>query len=164
MTEDYERYPAFDATAGPLTPPPDVMQARDELFGGRPFRRRLLTYITLAILVVWPLTNLLIPADPGELLKEAGKAPIFFYISTMLFLWMIFALTYLTVWTENQSLLGVGLGQFRGMHLLWALAFFLASAMILVALENLLSALGYQPVGELELLLPNTTSQRIWWV
>lgn len=164
MSDELERYPAFDANVDPPQSNQGAPEEPDELFGGRPFRLRPITFVTLAILIIWPLSNLLVPTDPAELLETLAANPIFFYVTTIGFLWMIFALVYLAVWRENQSLLGVGLTKFKSIHILWSFSFFLVSVLVLVWLEGILSSMGHPTLGELELLLPDTNVERIWWV
>lgn len=129
-----------------------------------PFRLSLLTYITLIILALWPLSNLFSSADPVEMIELLGAAPLFFYLTTILFLWLIFGLVWLTSWRENEGLAGLGFTRLRPLHFLQALTFFLVSALILKGLEMALAALGYPTLGALELLLPNTGWERFWWV
>ncbi|MCH7878629.1 MAG: CPBP family intramembrane metalloprotease [candidate division Zixibacteria bacterium] len=160
MSDELERFPAFEAASAES----NVPQETDELFGGRPFRLRLITFVTLGLLIIWPLSNLLFTTDPAEMIEMLAANPIIFYVTTIVFLWMIFALVYLAVWRENQSLLEIGLTRFKSIHIFWSLSFFMASALVLVGLESLLTSMGYPTLGELELLLPDTNVERIWWV
>lgn len=130
------------------------------------FRRSRLGFFTLFFLLIfWPLLSIATIEDPVEVLKTLSLSPIYLvYIPTMLIQWVIFGLVYLTVWRERTGLKGIGLKRIRLIDFFWAIAFVLASNVILAGLAYLLKLVGLEIPIELELILPKTTAEKILWI
>ena len=156
------RIQVYDSDSG--TPDSQFQTETVEFHIREPFRISSMTWFSLAVLIVFPLTNLLATGDPEEMIRALGARPYLFYISTMIFLWMLFLLIRFTIHREQQSIRSLGITRFRLLHLAQGFTFFLVSALILKGMEIILSEMGYPPVGELSLLLPKDTGQRVMWV
>jgi len=168
MTDNFDQHPTqhpqqWEAppVAGEFIPPTG---RPGDIFDTSGFKRSWMTYVALFVLVAFPITNLLTTGDPAEAIKLMGQYPLVFYISTMIFLWVLFAMVYVAVWKEGQSLRALGFGRLRGLHLMQGFTFFLITALILKGMEMILTELGYPSVGELSLLLPDTALERTMWV
>ncbi len=135
-----------------------------DIFDTSGYSRSWFTYLALFILIAFPLSNLIATGDPAEAIKILGQYPMVFYISTMIFLWGLFAMVYVAVWKEGQSLRSLGFTGFRGLHLMQGFTFFLVSIIVLKGIEFVLEELGYHSIGELSLLLPDTALERVMWV
>jgi uncharacterized protein len=154
--EDYERIPIE-----PSGPPPDMMPAEEPVF-----RKSRLTYFTLfLLLILWPGSSLIFMDNPLESLKLASVSRIIIiYLPTILIQWLIFALILLTVIREGTGFRDIGFKRIRIIDFFWAIAFLLVSNLILSLLSLLLKATaGLEIPGELELILPQTTAERIVW-
>lgn len=129
------------------------------------FRKSRLGYFTLLFLLIfWPLMSIATVGDPAEMLKTLSLSPIYFiYIPTMAIQWFIFGLVYLTIWREGTGLKGIGLKRIRLIDFFWAIAFVLASNVILAGLAYLLQIFGLEIPLELELILPKTLTEKILW-
>jgi CAAX protease family protein len=149
--------------AGERTLSPPTTNPGD-IFDTSGFSRSWITYVALFILIAFPLSNLIATGDPSEVIKLLGQNPMVFYITTIVFLWGLFAMVYIAVWQEGQTLRSLGFTGLRGLHLLQGFTFFLVSAIILKGLEVILAELGYHSIGELSLLLPDTALERVMWV
>ena len=174
MNDHLERYPASDparqpggegARSGESERGAVLNSGGGESAPGE-FRVSKLTWITLCCLtLLLPALNFIGADDAGAMLKLLAEHPIsLFYIPTIGFLWLIFAMVYATLWRENQSLVSIGFTKFRPLFVFQAMAFFMVSILILKGLELVLANLGYEITGELGLILPRTTAERIWWV
>jgi len=130
------------------------------------FRRSRLTYFTLFFLLIfWPASSLLMAFDPAAALRTMAVSPIWFvYIPTIVIQWLIFGLVALTVWREKTGLAGLGFRRIRLVDLGWAVAFLLGSNAILTGLSLLLKLVNLEIPGELELILPKSSTERILWV
>ncbi len=135
-----------------------------DIFDTSGFSRSWMTFVALFILIAFPLSNLVTTGDPAEAIKLLARFPMVFYISTMLSLWALFAMVYVAVWKEGQTLRSIGFTGIRGLHFMQGFTFFLVSAIVLKGLEFILEELGYHSVGELSLLLPDTALERVMWV
>jgi membrane protease YdiL (CAAX protease family) len=156
--ENLERYQVSPAGSGR----PD----REWKFYSDYYRKSKLSYVTLFfLLIVWPALSLTLVGDPAESLRLLSESPIaLIYLPTMITQWLLFLLVFLTVKREKTGLLGVGFTRIRMIDFLWALAFILISNLLLTLLSLLLEELGLTIVGEIELILPKTTGERIFWV
>lgn len=163
MSEDFERTPIYDAETGGFPGDPANQDGANGFFIREPFRVSLLTIFSLAVLVAFPISNVLFAGDPSEMVKQLAEQQAIFYGSTLLFLWILFGMVTAASHRERQSMSSLGYTRISSIHPLQALAFFIASALILAFLQVILSAIGYQPVGEIELLLPKDASGRVLW-
>ena len=153
--ENYERLPA-EPPEIPLETPAPAPQ----------FRKSLLSYVTLFFLLVFmPASSLLLVGDPEETLKLLSVSPILLiYLPTMLTWWLAFLLIFLTVYREQTGLAGIGFKKIRLLDFGWAIAFLLASNLLLSLLSALLAQLGLEIPGEIGLILPTNTEERIFWI
>ncbi len=135
-----------------------------DIFETEGYQRSWMTYIALFILIAFPLSNLLATGDPADTIKLLAKFPIVFYVTTMLFLWALFAMVYVAVWKEGQTFRSIGFTGLRGLHFMQGFTFFLVSAVVLKGLEFILEGLGYHSIGEISLLLPDDNLERIMWI
>lgn len=156
----FERSEVYNASAGSNMPSGEGWDFRIS----ETYRVSMLTWISLVVLLAVPLSNLFVPGDPAEVIRQMAAYPKVFYGFTMFFLWGLFAMVAFTTWRENQSLKSLGFDRFRPLYIFHALAYFMISILILKGLEVILSEFGFLPVGELELLFPKTTVDRILWV
>lgn len=109
--------------------------------------------------------SLVFTGDPAEALRKLAISPIFLvYLPTMIIQWLIFALIYLTVYRENVGMDSVGFTKFRFIYIPWAIAFFLASNLILTFLAVFLETIGLGIPGEIGLILPSDNTERAIWV
>ena len=130
------------------------------------FRRSKLSYVTLAfLLIVWPALSIGFVGDPSETLKQLSASPILLiYVPTIVTQWLLFLLVYLTTIREKTGLKGIGFRRIRGIDLLWAAAFLLVSNLVLAGVSVVLGWVGLTIPGELGLILPRTSTERVLWV
>jgi membrane protease YdiL (CAAX protease family) len=130
------------------------------------FRKSRLSYLTLFFLLIfWPVSSIVFVTNPSEILKALSLSPIYLvYLPTMLIQWLVFFLIFVTTYREHTGLRGIGFKRIRAIDFLWAIAFLLASNLILSLLSLLLKAMHLEIPGELELILPKTANERILWV
>jgi membrane protease YdiL (CAAX protease family) len=105
--------------------------------------------------------------DSANLLKQIGANQtllMFVLITTIILQWFIFAVNYGGVFTEGTGLKGLGLTGIKPIHLAWAVAFLLASNLILAGLAWLLAQIGLPMPGEIGLMVPTTLPGKIVWV
>jgi membrane protease YdiL (CAAX protease family) len=103
--------------------------------------------------------------DPSAALKKLADSPIYLiYIPTIVTHWLIFLLIFLTTYREQTGLVGIGFRKIRLIDFFWALAFLLASNLLLSLISVLLKLINLEIPGELELILPKTGAERILWV
>lgn len=162
---DDQSPPADDASGSFLRIPADTGE-NPEAPPEPEFQKSLLSYLTLFfLLVLMPASSLLFVGDPTETLSLLAQSPILFiYLPTMLTWWGAFLLIYLTVYREKTGLAGIGFRRLRLLDFFWALAFLLASNLLLSLLALLLAQFGLEIPGELELILPKDNTERIFWV
>lgn len=131
-----------------------------------PYRKSKLSYLTLFFLLIfWPAVSLIFVGDPSEMLRTISISPIFMiYIPTMITQWLVFLLVFLTAWREKTGLAGVGFKRIRIIDFFWAAAFLFASNLVLSLLSAALAAVNIEIPGELSLILPETGTERIFWV
>jgi membrane protease YdiL (CAAX protease family) len=129
------------------------------------FRKSRLTYLTLFFLIIlWPVSSIVFVGDPAEALKKLSISLVYLvYLPTMVQQWLIFALIILATYRENMGLTGVGFQKIRLIDFLYALAFLLASNLLLSAFALLLKAINLEIPGELSLILPKNAGERILW-
>ncbi len=129
------------------------------------FRRSRLTFFTLFFLLLfWPISSIIFVGDPAQMLRQLAVAPLWFvYIPTMMLEWMVFGLVVLTAWREQTGLAGLGFRRIRFIDIGWAVAFLLASNLILTFLALLLKEINLEIPGELALILPKNNLERIVW-
>ena len=166
MNDQLEKQPPFDPARQPSNERVAVFKSGNGASAPGEFRVSKLTWITLGFLTLFlPALNFIGAEDAGPLLKLLAEHPIsLFYVPTIGFLWIIFAMVYATLWRENQSLASIGFTRFRPLFAIQAIAFYMVSILTLKSLELVLANFGYEVTGELGLILPRTTSERIWWV
>lgn len=155
---DFQRFP--------VSPSEHEPQSGESKFPNENFQRRILSFLTLAILLLFfPLLSIPFAGDYQEALTLLADSPIaFIYIPTMVTHWLLFLLVFLTVRHEKTGLRGLGFKNIRLLDLLWAVAFLLASNLILTLLSLGLEQFGLGIPGEIELMLPDTGAERIVWV
>jgi membrane protease YdiL (CAAX protease family) len=156
--DNFDRVEAFDATGASPVRHPEPIPAE--------YRKSRLSYFTLFFLLIfWPLTSIIFIGDPSSALKLMSVSPIFMvYLPTMVIQWIVFLGVYLTVWREGTGLKGLGFRKIRSIDFFWAGAFFFVSNLILAGIAVLLKLIDIEIPGELELILPKTTEERILWV
>ncbi|UCD93812.1 MAG: CPBP family intramembrane metalloprotease [Candidatus Zixiibacteriota bacterium] len=86
------------------------------------------------------------------------------YVPTIVTQWLLFLLVYLTTIREKTGLKGIGFRKIRGIDLLWAVAFLLVSNLVLAGVSVVLGWVGLRIPGELGLILPKTSTERVLWV
>lgn len=130
------------------------------------YRKSRLSYLTLFFLLIfWPLSSIIFVTDPSEVLKALSVSPIFLvYLPTMVIQWLVFLLIFVTTYREQTGLRSIGFKRIRAIDFLWAIAFLLASNLILTLLSLLLKTVHLEIPGELELILPKTANERILWI
>ncbi len=155
---NFERFPVST---------PGIERPVDESkFPNDNFAKKKLSYFTLAfLLIVFPVLSMSLMGDPKEALELLADSPIaLIYLPTMITHWLIFLLIFLTTRSENTGLAGLGFKRIRLLDVLWAVAFLLVSNLILSLLSLLLGKFGLGIPGEIELILPETATERIVWV
>ena len=91
------------------------------------------------LLIFWPLSSIIFVTDPSEVLKALSVSPIFLvYLPTMVIQWLVFLLIFVTTYREQTGLRSIGFKRIRAIDFLWAIAFLLASNLILTLLSLLL--------------------------
>lgn len=117
------------------------------------------------LLIFWPLSSIIFVTNPSEVLKALSVSPIFLvYLPTMVIQWLVFLLIFVTTYREQTGLRSIGFKRIRAIDFLWAIAFLLASNLILTLLSLLLKTVHLEIPGELELILPKTANERILWI
>ncbi len=86
------------------------------------------------------------------------------YLPNIVIQWLVFTLIFVTTFREGTGLKGIGFNGIKLIHFLWAIAFLLASNLILSLLALLLSQVNIAIPGELGLILPETNTERALWV
>jgi len=155
---NFERIPVSEVDIG--------QSERESKFPVDNFRKSRLSYFTLAfLLIVFPVMSMSLIGDPAEALELLADSPIaLIYLPTIITHWLIFLLIFLTTRLEKTGLPGLGFTKIRLIHLLWAIAFLLVSNLVLSLLTLLLDAVGLSIPVEIELILPETGTERIVWV
>jgi membrane protease YdiL (CAAX protease family) len=148
----------------PEIPPPD-REKTDSLIPSH-FRTSKLSYITLIfLLLIWPAASIVMLGDPKEALNLISASPILLvYLPTIVTQWLLFLLIFLTAYREETGLKGVGFKRIRLIDFFIALAFLLVSNLILSLSALVLNEIGLAIPGEIELLLPETGVEKIFWV
>ncbi|MFH2035707.1 MAG: type II CAAX endopeptidase family protein [Candidatus Zixiibacteriota bacterium] len=156
--QTYARYSAWDDENG--LPPGSIEPEESK------FRKSKMSYFTLFfLLIIWPAMSVITTGDPAEALKLLSVSRIFFiYLPTIVVQWLLFGLICFTLNRERTGLKGIGFTGIRLIHFFWAIAFLLISNLVLSLLAVLLEKFGIAIVGEIELMLPSTTPERIIWV
>lgn len=145
--------------------------------GNGNFRISILTWVTLAVLILgYPLMNMIpLDQDPTEMLRNLDDfMRMVVLVTTIIMLWALFALAAFATWRERTDLAGLGFNGLRnveggfGTHamlsLVWGLAFLTVSWLILSGLAWLLAQVGLPMPGEIMFLVPQDTVGRIVWV
>lgn len=118
------------------------------------------------LLIVFPVVSY--PwTDPTAFLEKMGKDHFFWtvgMVATIVWQWFLFLFIWMTVWRENTGLKGIGFTKIRLIHFGWAIAFLLASNVILLGLEYILSQFGLGIPGELGFLVPDDPPRMAIWV
>ncbi len=109
--------------------------------------------------------SLVFTGDPAEALEKLAISRILLvYLPTMVLQWVIFAIIYLTVYREQVGMDSLGYTRFRFIYIAWAIAFLLASNLILSGLAVFLKSIGLGVPGEIGLILPTDNTERAIWV
>ncbi len=85
-------------------------------------------------------------------------------IATVILQWSIFAVNFSGTYVEKTGLRGVGLGEWRGIWLLYAVAFLLVANLLLSGVAWGLAQIGYPMPGELGLMIPEGAIGKVVWV
>ncbi len=159
--ENHEKPEEFPQNPSEISEIPSSQQPPQELF-----RKSRLSYFTLfLLLILWPVSSIIFVGDPSEALKSLSVSLIYLvYLPTMVIQWLIFALIYLTTYRERTGLAGIGFNRIRLIDFFWAIAFLLFSNLLLSLLALLLKTINLEIPGEVELILPNTITEKILWV
>lgn len=153
-----ERFPAF---------PGDRDRASEEVEPAeKVFRKSRLSYVTLLfLLIVFPALSIVSVGDPKEALEQLSAHPIYLvYIPTIIIQWFLFLLVFLTTRHERTGLGGIGFKKIRVLDFFWAAAFLLVSNLLLSLIAVVLSWLNMEIPGEIGLILPKNSTERILWV
>jgi len=135
--------------------------------GNNDFKITFFTWVSLFILLVlYPILSLMGDAESfAEIMKDmTPDFLVFLLIFTILFQWGIFLVNYISAYTENTGLAGLGLKRIRLIDFAWAAAFLAAANLILAGLSWLLAQFGMVMSGDLEMLIPKDTTGRIIWI
>lgn len=134
--------------------------------GNEGFRRSIMTWISLGMLALfYPGISLAFVVDPSELAAMMNDGMrLVTLISTIVMQWAIFLILYVAVFREKTGLKGIGLHNFRAVHIGWAVAFLLASNLILSGLAWVLAQVGLPMPGEIIMLVPQDGFGRVIWV
>jgi len=131
-----------------------------------PQRLSLGTYIVLIfLLIVFPAFNIIgafYPIDDFDFTDN--QLIIFFFVPTIVILWLIVILCGLAMWREKSTPASIGLGRIRGKHLLIAIVFLFASNIILYPLQFLLSLFGLVSDEILDKLVMQASRMMWWWL
>ncbi len=130
------------------------------------FRRSLMTWFSLSLLLLfYPGISLAFMVDPSELATLLNDTVLMLtLISTIIMQWSIFLVLYVTTYREQTGLRGIGFTRIRGIYVAWAVAFLLASNLILAGLAWLLAQVGLPMPGEIKFLIPTDPTGRVVWV
>jgi len=113
--------------------------------------------------VLLPGLSLIQVGDVGETLRLLGQNPIVFYVATIFLQIFILGMVIVGVAAERANLASLGVNRFRPLYAVQGVVFLMATAVVLLALEAMLSALGFPIRDEVRLLLPDTGAERVWW-
>lgn len=128
-------------------------------------RHRLSVFTLFLLLIFWPIFSIAFSGDPAEVLEELSVSPIFMvYLPTMAMQWALFLLIVVTARREGGGMRSLGFRSIRLIDFFWAIAFLLASNLILSLLALLLSRFGLIIPGEIALILPKTGLEKFLWV
>lgn len=130
------------------------------------FRKSKMTYITLLFLMlIWPAASVIMVGDPNEILEQISLSPILMiYLPTIVTQWLLFLLIYLTAYREQTGLKGIGFKRIRLIDFFYAIAFLLASNLILTLISLFMTKIGLPIPGDVEFLLPKTGTERVFWI
>lgn len=147
-------------------PPEDAMVSFKERTGNTNFRESTMTWVSLFFLLIfYPAISVGFTDDPTAFLKELNEGlRMVVFIFTILMQWLIFFILWISSYREKTLLAGIGLSRLRTVDFAWALAFLLASNVILSGLAWFLARVGLPMPGEIGLLIPEDTIGRITWV
>ena len=117
------------------------------------------------LLLVYPGLAVATADDPSNLTDVLTQDILLIVlIATVLMQWAVFLLLYTATFCERTGLAGLGLGRLRAVDFSWAVAFLVASNLILAGLAWGLAQVGLPMPGEIALLIPQDTVGRIVWV
>jgi membrane protease YdiL (CAAX protease family) len=129
-----------------------------------PFTPRLGTYILLFFLVlVWTTIGFLFMAIDTTGVDLWQLDPVLFvYLPTIIIEWMIFLAVLLAVYHEKGRLSSLGLTRPKASHVIIAVAFLIASNLLLAGLQFLLERVGL-PISKDVDKLVEQAGQSLWW-
>nr|MBN2278396.1 CPBP family intramembrane metalloprotease [candidate division Zixibacteria bacterium] len=103
--------------------------------------------------------------DPTAILEKMSLSLILLvYLPTIIMQWLFFALIFLTVYREKTGMTGIGFKRIRPIDFLWAIAFLLVANLLMAVIALLFSLINIEIPGELGLILPTDSTERIFWV
>ena len=157
-----ERIPIYKA----VPPKEDHIENFKAATNNLDYKTSNLTYISLFLLaILYPGISLGFNEDPTELLKSLNSEMLnILLIFTIVMQWCIFILLFLSVYLERTGLPGLAFKKIRMVDFAWAIAFLVASNLILSGLAWVLAQVGLPMMGEIALLIPTDTKGRILWV
>lgn len=160
--DQFERLAVYEAEK----PPDDSMSPFKERTGNTNYRQSTMTWGSLFILLLfYPAISVGFTDDPTAFLKELNEGlRMVVFVSTIIIQWAIFFFLWFATYRENTLLAGIGLVKIRLVDFSWAVAFLLASNLILSGLAWFLAQVGLPMPGEIGLLIPEDTPGRITWV
>lgn len=161
-SDSTERIPIYEADPVPM----DHVWNFKAVTNNLDFKANAMTYLSLFVLIIlYPGISLGFNENPTELLKSLDKEMLnVLLIFTIVMQWSIFILLFLSVFIEKTGLLGLGFKKIRMVDFAWAIAFLVASNLILSGLAWVLAQFGLPMLGEVALLIPTDTTGRIIWV
>jgi len=158
----YERVPVFPTEPQPKTELSGYMIES----GNVSFQRTALTWLSLGfLLLLYPGVSLIFAEDPANLKDILTETVVLFtLVATIVVQWVMFLLLFVAVYLERTGLGGLGLNRIRPIHFAWAIAFLLASNLLLSGLAWVLAQVGLPMPGEIGLLIPSDPLGQVVWV
>ncbi|UCD63885.1 MAG: CPBP family intramembrane metalloprotease [Candidatus Zixiibacteriota bacterium] len=144
----------------------DPLREFKSRFGIGQFRISVLTWVTLLFLILlYPAASGGLSEDPSAFLQDLNPGVrIILFAVTIVLQWSIFFLIWITTYREKTTLAGIGLKRLRSIDVAWAVAFLVASNLILTGIAWFLAQIGLPMPGEISLLIPEDTAGRVLWV
>ena len=134
-----------------------------ELFGNKNFRTSKMTYFSLITIILFAGQAFL--GDSATLFENMTEViRLITYITTIIFLWLLYGVIYLAIKKENSDVTGIGLVNIRFIDFFRGISILL-SLFVVASFSNLAMAkLGFEIPKEVENFLPQELFGKILWV
>ncbi len=134
-----------------------------EQFGNVDFSVSKMTYVSFTIIILFVGQSFL--GDPSEFFANMNETiRLITYISTIVFLWLLYGVIYLAIVRENTSVKSIGLVNLQVLDFARGIAILLSLYVIAAALTVLMASLGFTIPGEVEMFLPQEMFGKFMWI